>query len=62
MHYHALLIITAQVSVSVYSATSTAFQAALSSPFTPNMLLYHTNLQLSENMTMLLLLLIVGLF
>lgn len=46
MHHHALLFVTVQVSVSVYSIL---FQAALTSPFKMILLLYHTNLQLSEN-------------
>lgn len=60
MHYHALLHITVQVSVSVYSMHR-MFQAALSSPFKMFLLLYRTNLQLSENKSSFLLLLIIGL-
>lgn len=66
MHYHALLFITVQVSVSVYSMYFSpekyTFQAALSSPFKMTLLLYRTNLQLSENKPSFLLLLIIGLF
>lgn len=66
MHYHALLSVTVQVSVSVYSVyrfrEKYTFQAALSSPFKMTLLLYRTNLQLSENKLSFLLLLIIGLF
>ena len=52
MHHHALLLLTVQVSVSVYSIL---FQAALTSPFKMILLLHRTNLQLSENNVSLLL-------